>query len=124
MTGPGPWVLVVDDEEDIREMVADVLRDVGYSVRAAAHGRAALAEMGRAEGLPCVVLLDMVMPGMDGAQLLQALAESPLLAQIPVVVISGHPERALPRAARVLLKPVYPDVLISTVNEFCGSPPL
>src|SRR5688500_10739911 len=79
-------VLVVDDDEDIRETVADVLRDAGYTVRVAADGSEALVEM--RDCAPCVVLLDLMMPRIDGWQVVEEMRRDPELAEIPVCIVS------------------------------------
>jgi CheY-like chemotaxis protein len=116
-------ILVVDDEDDLRECFADVLRAEGYDVRTARNGRDALEQIEKPHGGPCLVLLDMMMPGMDGAEVLRILREKERLATLPVVVVSA--QRDLAEAAkrmgvrRVIRKPVSVDVLLSIAHEFC-----
>ncbi|MFZ5655592.1 MAG: response regulator [Pseudomonadota bacterium] len=87
-----PDVLVVDDNPTIREMLEDLLLVNGYTVDVAGHGRAALdlLEAGR---VPRVILLDLRMPVMDGAQLLEHLRASPH-ACVPVVVRGSQVDEA------------------------------
>lgn len=87
-----PDVLIVDDNPTIREMLEDLLLVNGYDVDVAEHGRAALdlLEAGR---VPCVILLDLRMPVMDGAGLLEHLRASPH-ARVPVVVRSSLVDEA------------------------------
>jgi CheY-like chemotaxis protein len=116
-----PLVLVVDDDPDILEAVCDVLAGEGYRVARARHGREALARV--AEERPDLVLLDMMMPVMDGlafARELQAAGRSP---PIPVVVISadGDAERAGGVGAREFLpKPFDLDALLDAVRRSAG----
>lgn len=113
-------VLVVDDDEDLREMMATLLRDVGYSVRTAEDGAEALAHM--RENRPCVVLLDLMMPNVDGWQVMQEMARDPELAHVPVCIISAQAKSAPAHAASVLPKPVTRDVLLRTIRSLCRDP--
>ena len=80
-------VLVVDDERLIRDVLAEFLRDAGYDVANAENGRIALAVLERR--LVDVILLDLMMPVMDGFAFRARLLESPGLAHIPVIVLSA-----------------------------------
>jgi len=112
-------VIVVDDDEDVREALGDLLRLRGYSVTMAANGREALELLHRCDP-PCVILLDLVMPVMDGWQLISQLQMSKVLRDIPVVVISAHAV-AMPPAGieKLLRKPIDLDDLFSTVAKHC-----
>jgi CheY-like chemotaxis protein len=85
---PGGWILVVDDDEDIREALVDVLGDAGYPVRVAASGSEAL-EVLAASPPPALILLDLMMPGMDGFAFRAAQAADARIASVPVVIISA-----------------------------------
>ena len=89
-------ILVVEDDDDIREGVCDILRHEGYEVREAEHGKRALELLETMAGKPCLVLLDLMMPIMNGPELLQVLEETHRLASLPVVVVSagGSPDDA------------------------------
>jgi CheY-like chemotaxis protein len=109
-------VLVVDDADDVRESLAELLALEGFSVRSAADGRAALDDL-HANGPVDVILLDLTMPVMDGRQFLEARASLPALAQIPVVVLSAIADRvALPPVAASLRKPVGADTVLTTLR--------
>jgi CheY-like chemotaxis protein len=86
-------VLVVDDEVGIAHLLSDVLSDEGHRVMVAANGHEALkrAEQER----PDLVITDFMMPVMDGAQLIKAMAEHPDLKGVPVFLISSVPEVAV-----------------------------
>src|SRR5947207_15088069 len=89
---PHPYVLVVDDDPAIRGLVADALRGEGYSVDLAAHGREALDAM-RAR-CPMTVVLDLMMPVMDGFSFMEACHAEQLCGGVPIVVISpAHASR-------------------------------
>jgi CheY-like chemotaxis protein len=83
-----PHILIVDDDSDMRRSLADALEESGYSVAAAANGEEALAIL-RKGPLPVVILLDLLMPVMNGWQFCQARREDPASAKIPIVVMSA-----------------------------------
>ncbi|MFO0581640.1 MAG: response regulator [Anaeromyxobacter sp.] len=95
-------VLLVEDDPDIRESLSEALRYEGYEVELAWHGREALARLAR-DPLPDVILLDLMMPVMNGWEFREAQLEDAALADIPVVVISAQapgacaPDRYLPK---------------------------
>ena len=86
-------VLVVDDEIEIANLLTDVLSDEGHRVLVAVNGREALkcAE----EERPDLVITDYMMPVMDGAQLIKAMADHPDLKEVPVFLVSSAPEGAI-----------------------------
>lgn len=96
-------VVVVEDEDDLRECLREVLEDAGYAVRTAADGREGLSRIAEAPR-PCVVVLDLVMPVMSGNELWATMQADPALADVPVLVSTSDPARA-PRGVRVLRKP-------------------
>lgn len=99
---PRGRVMVVEDEQDIREALAEALSYEGYDVSIAANGREALRQLGDGP-LPDVILLDLVMPEMSGWEFRQVQVHDPALAGIPVVVVSAsdpgnaRPDRHLPK---------------------------
>ena len=122
-TCPMRTILVVEDDDDIREGVCDILRHEGYDVREAEHGKRALETLEAMDNEPCLVLLDLMMPVMNGPELLQILQETHRLASLPIVVISagGSPDDA-PGATKFMRKPASIDLLLHLVGEFCGPP--
>ena len=82
-------ILVVEDDQDIRESVVEVLEDEGYQVSAAADGREALERLHGAEPRPDLFLLDLMMPVMNGLQFREEQLRRPELAEIPVVVVTA-----------------------------------
>jgi CheY-like chemotaxis protein len=88
MKAPLPRILVVDDNEALRENLAEALELEGYAPVTAADGAAALRRL--ADERFDAVLLDLVMPGMDGRELLRRIREEPRLTALRVVVTTGH----------------------------------
>src|SRR5437588_8734142 len=114
------YVLVVDDDPAIRGLVADALRDEGYSVDLAAHGREALDAMRVRR--PATVVLDLMMPVMDGFSFMEACHNEQLCDDVPIVVISAVHD-ALERMNEVpvhacIAKPFDLDDLVRTVGQF------
>jgi CheY-like chemotaxis protein len=107
-------VLVVDDEADIRESLAEALQDEGYDVVAAANGQEALHVLLRL-ARPCAVILDIVMPVMSGTEVYEAMQADPQLAEIPVVVSTSDPSRA-PSGVVLMKKPIHLDRLLRAVE--------
>jgi CheY-like chemotaxis protein len=121
MTGTLHPVLVVEDDEDIREGLLDLLADSGYQSVGARDGREALQKLTQIQ--PCLILLDLMMPVMDGRAFRAEQLRDPSLAKIPVVVISayhdvGEQARDM-NAAKLLRKPVDAEELLRTVAEHC-----
>jgi CheY-like chemotaxis protein len=114
-------VVVVEDDLDIREVMRMVLETSGYSVLEASEGAEALSVVrGRR---PCVILLDLMMPGMDGFQFREAQLRDPAIAAIPVIIVSGGggiPEKAAKLcAAGYLVKPTDVHRMLVLVAEHC-----
>lgn len=117
-------VLIVDDEEDIREIVTMVLESEGYEVRAAADGLAALNELDA--WAPDVILLDIRMPRMDGFAFAEEYGRRPG-PRVPVIVITATHDAAIPAAdigaAGYLPKPFLLEDLLTTVQGHVGLRP-
>lgn len=109
-------ILVVDDDEDIRESLRDVFEDAGYQVRCAANGLEGLKLL-RAWERPAVIVLDMFMPLMRGDELYDAMQADPQLADIPVIVSTSDPSRA-PKGVPLLRKPINLQTMLDTVGRF------
>jgi CheY-like chemotaxis protein len=116
-------VLVVDDDEDIRESLRDFLEDHGYETSGAGHGREALDQLARPDARPCLIILDLMMPVMDGKTFRDEQVRNPRLADIPVIIISAFRDSAnMARDLRVpnhLPKPLNLDVLLTMIRENC-----
>jgi CheY-like chemotaxis protein len=83
-----PEILLVDDDDELRESIADGLEDAGFIVTRASDGNDALGHL-RTSSLPSLVLLDLIMPGMNGWQLCELMRSDPLLAEIPIVALTA-----------------------------------
>ena len=120
----GAAVLVVEDDDDIRDVLEDLLTAEGYRVDVARDGLDALGKLGTSAPPP-VILLDMMMPNMDGETFLKTLRGRPALAGAPVIVISGNPvahEKARKlEAVACLVKPFEMDDLLGVVRRFTRS---
>lgn len=110
----GARILVVDDDSAIRESLREVLADEGYDVVVAADGRQALAKM---TPRPALILADLMMPELDGWELIDELQRTAPLADIPVCVLSAIPTHAPPKATAVLRKPIDLGELLATVAK-------
>lgn len=82
-------ILVVDDDPDLRETLQDVLEELGYAVTSAKDGADALRQLLAAKERPSLILLDLQMPNMDGAEFRAAQLKLSEIADIPVAVLSG-----------------------------------
>ena len=114
-------ILLVDDEPSVRAMTGRILREGGYHVVEAAEAEAAIRLAARIE--PALVLTDLVMPGMTGAELAERLrAEDPALK---VAFVSAHSDTIFPEGAPATLveKPFEPDELLFRVRQVLDSAP-
>src|ERR1700753_2100429 len=110
-------VLVVEDEEELRETMPDALELNGYTVVAAHDGQAALEELDRIEHI-CMVLLDLLMPRMNGWDFLEKRGQRRGLHRVRVITHSSAPSQAPRGVPRVLQKPMEFERLLSVVREF------
>jgi CheY-like chemotaxis protein len=117
-----PCVMIVEDDRDLRESLAEILESEGYAVAQAANGQEALVLL-QSSRLPCLILLDLTMPVMNGWEFLQQQRQDPFLAQIPVAILSAlsrlHASVPSLGAVRVFEKPVKLDDLLQTVERYC-----
>jgi CheY-like chemotaxis protein len=114
-----PTVLVVDDDDDIRSTISALLREEGYPVRSCSTGATALEAIRALHGSPCLVLLDMKMSGMSGADVLAALRAEGRLPELPVVIISAtrHASTETAGARMCLHKPIALSTLLKVVER-------
>ena len=115
-------VLLIEDELPVREMMRDVLELEGYQVLSAANGKDALEALHASPTSPCVILLDLMMPVMNGWEFLDVLRSSPRHSHVPVVICSAFHETAKSiRPSAILKKPFQLPSLLKTVQAFCAA---
>ena len=119
-------ILVVDDDDDLRESMVDALVDTGHTVSSANNGAEALRLLGGGDVLPDLILLDLMMPVMDGVEFRARQRSDDRLRSIPVVVLSADAAIG-ERAAEMQVtahcrKPVTLHQLYELVTRWCGSP--
>src|SRR5881398_3160983 len=100
-----PYVLIVDDDRDARDVLTRLFKKVGYLCRSEPNGQAALAAIG--EGSPDVVLLDWMMPQMDGTTFLEIVRSYLRWQALPVVLLTAHDGPHIDRARQLGVKCVF-----------------
>jgi CheY-like chemotaxis protein len=118
-------VLIVEDDTDVRDEMELALDRIGYRILTATHGGEALSILRREPIRPSLILLDWMMPVMDGMSFLGHTASDPRYASIPVVVVSAVARMArIPTlcVAAVVAKPVRLRALVDIVDRICGVP--
>lgn len=115
-------VLIVEDDPDVRETLSEILDEEGYRVECAADGREALEHL-RNGPRPKLILLDLMLPGMDGWEFRRRQRQDPALASIPVAVLSGIGDMGLHAdyldAVEYFPKPFDLQALITSVGHYC-----
>lgn len=116
-------ILLIEDDAGIREGIGDLLTLEGYRVDRAANGEEGLALLRRPDR-PALVIVDLVMPVMNGVQFLERFHQDPRLAGIPAVLMTAAmpPAAALPKASDYLAKPFDVGDLLRLVERHCGPP--
>jgi DNA-binding response OmpR family regulator len=123
-----PAVLIVDDDQDLREAIADVVSDSGRLVFAARDGGAALQLLDDPKiPRPCLILLDWLMTPMDGRAFLEQVKARDDFDRLPILIMSANgtlaPSTTLPGVIGTLHKPFEPDELLTILDEHCPPPP-
>jgi CheY-like chemotaxis protein len=116
----GHPILIVEDDESIRQSLASIFGAEGYRVFEAANGAEGLEALSKIPR-PCVILLDMMMPILDGRAFMQALRRNDALIAIPVVVVSAHEDSVPEHAKAFVRKPFDLEALIDVVDQTCRS---
>jgi DNA-binding response OmpR family regulator len=121
----GPRVLVVEDDPSVRGLLETLLSAEGYDVTTAADGLAGLVKASRQP--PALILLDLMMPDLGGIRVLEELGEDPMLAAVPVVVVTGMVDAVPEIAAKlgeesVFTKPFSVAQLLARVAVLTGGP--
>lgn len=113
-------ILIVEDDRDIRETLQQLLETEGYRVYSSANGKEALETLKRIDR-PCLILLDLMMPVMNGWEFLEARTNDDICASIPVVVASAAGEAAkTAKATGFIKKPLELHTLLNEIQKFCG----
>jgi len=121
------YILIVEDDTDVSEAFTEVLEQEGHRVVTFQNGQPALEYLRQKVVLPRVILLDFLMPHMDGWQFLAERRKDARIVEVPVVGISGsdrvEADQLSPSVVQLLKKPVSLDALLGAV-EHCAPPPL
>jgi CheY-like chemotaxis protein len=113
-------VYVAEDDVSLRAALQELLEENGYEVSTAENGAELLELLRAAESLPCVVLLDLMMPQTSGWEVLDELKSEKRLADVPVIVVSAWAEKQpLPGDVVVLKKPFRREALLKAVTSRC-----
>lgn len=124
MNAAGRTIFIIEDDEDIREPIAECLSSDGYTIFTAPDGLTALEKLKQIPR-PNLILLDLFMPGMNGLEFLKVMKNERTAAEIPVVLMSASPlqgdlaKEAAPYVSGFLKKPLSLDDLMNVVAEFC-----
>jgi len=114
-------VLIVDDDESIREVMSMMLEIENFEIILAENGKDALTKLAEAPILPCLILLDLMMPVMNGWQFVEEKEKVDAFAAIPVVVVTAFRDKADSiKADDIVLKPIEYEGLLKTVRKYCG----
>jgi CheY-like chemotaxis protein len=122
---PGQYILVVDDDQDFREALSEVLTEAGYPVQRAENGEVALQRV--AEEAPGIVLLDLKMPVLDGWGVMERMRSDSRSSAIPILILSAYGfewEAELLGAQGYIPKSVGMDEILERVRKAAGPPPL
>lgn len=122
---PGQYILVVDDDDDFRETVAEVLKAAGYPVQEAENGERALEAI--REEQPGIVLLDLKMPVLDGWGVMERMRQDPRSAAVPILILSAYGfewESELTGAQGYIPKSVGMEEIVERVRKAAGPPPM
>lgn len=121
----GLLVLVVDDDRDIRDSLIETLEDHGYAALGAGNGAEAIDVLRAHPVPPCLILLDLMMPVMDGRGFREEQLKHPEWADIPVIVVSAYGDveaQAGALALDYMCKPLATRPLIAAIERLCGPP--
>lgn len=120
---PSKTILIVEDDEDIRNLYIEILTGEGFRILSASSGDEALKILNNEKRDPCLIVTDFMMPGMTGAELVEIIRKEDLLISLPVVMISAKPlSNEQTQGVDFLKKPIEVDTIIEKVKEYCGPP--
>lgn len=113
-------ILVVEDNKEIQDSLKMALEVEGYNVFTADNGKEGMEKLGKMP-TPCMILLDLMMPVMNGWEFVDAISKDIMLSTIPVVVVSAFGDKkGTPKTDGYIQKPIDLDALLSTVCKHCG----
>jgi len=122
-------ILIVEDDSSIREVLQFALESEGYLVRTASDGEEAFALLKELK-VPCLILTDLMMPGMNGYEFIELASKTHTIASIPIVIVSGTAKKSevkvMTESGKVkglVKKPVNLEFLMAIVHENCGPAP-
>jgi len=118
---PCQTILVVEDDASIRMTIQLALEMEGFTVCTASHGQEALTQLSQMKA-PCLILLDLMMPIMNGWDFMKALRANAILAPIPVALVTAYAEEAahFEGSQALIKKPIDLEILLQVVRRFCG----
>lgn len=113
-------ILVVEDDHDIRVSMRALLEEEGYKVVTVTNGLSALSVLEHSADLPSLILLDLMLPVMDGWHFADRIRLNPRLANIPIVIVSAYDDPPPPQGVSGFIKkPLNTDTLLSVVSAHC-----
>jgi CheY-like chemotaxis protein len=115
-------ILIVEDSPDLQSLLEQLLTGEGYTVESALNGQQALDHLNNSQTLPMFILLDIMMPVMDGLALQDKLLKNPKFANIPIVFMTAdsHPEAKV-HSGEFLKKPIEVDQLLALAARYASS---
>jgi CheY-like chemotaxis protein len=114
-------ILIVEDDEDIRAAMAEILESEGFEVVVASNGQEGLEVLSQMSA-PCLVLLDLMMPVMNGEDFLRHVRKNPAMDSVPVIIVTASGRTPLPGTQGLLKKPFEIGDLFATVAAHCPTP--
>jgi CheY-like chemotaxis protein len=118
--GRAATILVVEDDDEIRDVIADILEDGGYDVIPAGNGKQAIDYLATTSDLPALILLDLMMPIVNGWECLRAIKSDARWSSVPVIVMTAVGRDRPPDVDAVLKKPFQIGDLLTSVLHFAG----
>lgn len=114
-------ILVVEDNIDIQENLKATLENEGFSVFTADNGREAIEQLSKIP-TPCVILLDLMMPVMNGWEFVEEINKDIMLSTIPIVVVTAIGDaKKSPKNAGYIAKPINLNALMGAISKHCGA---
>ena len=118
----GESILIIEDDDDLRDSLFELISLKGYKVEAVANGREALERLADVP-VPCLIILDLMLPVISGWEFRRQQLSDPRLSKIPTVILSGisnlETESRRLQAIACVSKPIDFDLLFKTIDEYC-----